>query len=544
MNATEREALLQGFELHDEMTGIVDERTLEILDQRRRNATVWDPGAVEELFEVMNDRTRELLESRAGIAGWRRRGWLVRRALFLADLLGLMIAFALAQRIYAGRMHQAGSLDGLGELLAFVVSLPVWVVAAKFYGLYGKDEEQTDHSTIDDFPGVFHLVTVCTFFFFALSRETHWFSPEFGKLLLFWAFASLGVTLCRAGARAYCRRQLDYVQNTIIVGAGEVGQLVARKLLKHSEYGLNLVGFVDGEPCERRADLDYLTVLGGPDRLPELIELLDVERVIVAFSADTGEELVKLVRSLVGFDVQIDIVPRLFDVVGPRATLHTIEGLPLVGLPPARPARSSRLLKRALDVVGSTLGLAVTAPLFLYIGLRIKLSSDGPVFFRQTRLTTDMQPFTVLKFRTMEVGTTEVAHRDFVKATLQRGAAPALGGLFKAEQNDRVTSFGRWLRKTSLDELPQLVNVLRGDMSLVGPRPSLPYEVENFELHHFERFGVRAGITGLWQVTARTHSTWAEALDLDVMYVRNWSFKLDLWLLARTPFQIFRLRTY
>ena len=153
-----------------------------------------------------------------------------------------------------------------------------------------------------------------------------------------------------------------------------------------------------------------------------------------------------------------------------------------------------------------------------------------------------MRPFVSLKFRTMKVGTAEDEHREYIRSTMNPQALPQENGLFKLERGDAVTSFGRWLRKTSLDELPQLLNVLRGDMSLVGPRPCIPYETEYFEPHHLERFSVPAGLTGLWQVTARAHSTFSEALDMDVAYARATSLSLDLRLLFRTPLQLFRQR--
>ena len=152
----------------------------------------------------------------------------------------------------------------------------------------------------------------------------------------------------------------------------------------------------------------------------------------------------------------------------------------------------------------------------------------------------DRRPFTMLKFRTMYVGTDESVHRDYIRDTMAAAASPTSNGLYKLSRTDSVTPFGNWLRRTSLDELAQLLNVVRGDMSLVGPRPCLPYETEFFEPYHFERFLVPQGITGLWQVEGRALMTPKEAFDLDVAYARAWSFRLDLSLLLRTTTQVFR----
>jgi lipopolysaccharide/colanic/teichoic acid biosynthesis glycosyltransferase len=263
--------------------------------------------------------------------------------------------------------------------------------------------------------------------------------------------------------------------------------------------------------------------------------------VIIAFSQDLHEQMLQLVFALRRCEVQIDVVPRLFEVVSPNAALHGIEGLPLVGLAPTRIPRSSRLLKRGLDIVGASLLLVLSAPLMLLIAILIRRDSPGPVFFRQVRLGIDMREFTLLKFRTMVDGTDETPHREYLSQIMTSDAQPASNNLYKLERTE-VTGVGRWLRKTSLDELPQLVNVLRGHMSLVGPRPSIPYELELFEPHHFERFLVPAGLTGLWQVEARAHSTFREALDLDAIYARGWSLGLDIRLLMRTPALIFRKR--
>ena len=469
-----------------------------------------------------------------------RRGRLVRRALLTADATGLGLAFVGAQFLF-GLGHGGVTARNLEvAVLLFVLTLPAWLATAKVYKLYDRDEERTQHSTVDDLVGVLHLVTVGVWAFYLGTRLTPAPEPNLPKLAGFWALAIVLLTGSRATARALCRRSDAYRQRTIVVGAGEIGQLVARKLLQHPEYGIELVGFVDANPRERRGDVEHVPMLGPPERLADLARQHEVERVVVAFSSEPHDRTVEMVRSLEGRGLQIDIVPRLYEIVRPNATLHDVEGLALLGLPAAKPFPFAEELKRALDVALSALALALTAPLLVYVALRIKRDSPGPVFFRQTRLGRDMREFTMLKFRTMYVDTDDAEHREYVRRTMTASALPNANGIYKLERERSITPFGRLLRKTSLDELPQLINVLRGDMSLVGPRPCLRYETENFAPHHFERFLVPAGITGLWQVTARAHSTFGEALDLDVTYARSWSLGLDLWLLLRTPLELLR----
>jgi lipopolysaccharide/colanic/teichoic acid biosynthesis glycosyltransferase len=182
--------------------------------------------------------------------------------------------------------------------------------------------------------------------------------------------------------------------------------------------------------------------------------------------------------------------------------------------------------------------LVLTAPLFAFIAWRVRRDSIGPVLFRQKRLGANMRPFTMLKFRTMNTDTGEAAHREYIRLAMDTSLAPNANGLYKLGRDDAVTSIGRWLRRTSLDELPQLINVLRGEMSLVGPRPCIDYETEYYETYHFERFLVPQGITGLWQVEGRALMTYKEALDLDVAYARGWSLRLDLSLLVRTIWMV------
>jgi len=489
-----------------------------------------------DLAPMLSERTVELLEQRRS-SSVKRRGWIVRRTLALADVVGLTVAFAVSLVLFAGSGDRNVVSDPV-EMGVFLLTLPVWIVLARVYGLYDSDEERTDHSTADDLMGVFHLVTVGSWVFFIGAILTDAADPGVSRLVTFWLLAILFVTLCRAVARGICRRTLAYLQNTVIVGAGDVGQLVARKLTSHPEYGINLVGFVDAAPKEFRNGLGDLKVLGAPERLPDIVRALDVERVVVAFSNDSHQETLDLIRSLNGLDVQIDIVPRLFEVLGTNVRVHTAEGVPLISLPYLRLSRSARLLKRALDLTITLFGLAFLGLPMLVIALLIKLDSPGPVFFRQVRRGSRERIFRIYKFRTM------VADADARKAELQslnkhncEGGDPRM---FKIDDDPRVTRVGRILRRYSLDELPQLINVVLGDMSLVGPRPLILEEDEFVVDWRRRRLDLKPGITGLWQVLGRDGIPFEEMVKLDYLYVTTWSLLNDLKLVLRTIPVLFR----
>ncbi len=495
-------------------------------------------AALDAILPHSDVRTRAILERRSR-SELLRRGWLVRRALLAADVVGLTLAFLIPLFLFEGKL-QADHVPAIGELLLFVVALPLGIVLAKLYGLYERDEERTDHSTVDDVAGVFHLVTVSVWLLYVGGLITGLSNPPIERLITFWILAVAFITAGRAIARTVCHRSTTYLQNTIIVGAGEVGQLTARKILSHQEYGINLVGFVDSQPKERREDLGHLTLLGAPEDLRELVELLDVERVIIAFSNDADSETLALIRSVQGLDVQIDIVPRLFELLGPNVGIHTIEGIPLVGLPPRRLSRSTRLVKRTLDLVASSIALLVLGPLLLALAVAIKLDSPGPVFFRQRRRGKDEQAFEIIKLRTMAADAEERKHE---LAHLNMHLAP--GGdprMFKVPNDPRITRLGGFLRRSRLDELPQLFNVLKGEMSLVGPRPIILEEDRHVAGWARRRLDCKPGMTGLWQVLGASDIPFEEMTKLDYLYVTNWSLAEDLRLIMLTIPSLFRRR--
>ena len=461
------------------------------------------------------------------------RGVVVRRWLLAADALALLLAFLV--------VHGTDT-TGFGRNLAlFAASIPLWLVGGQVFGLYDSDRKRLDHSTLDEL-GVLVLYVSFGSWLGVVIAWAFELGVGSDALVTFWAAAIVALPLSRAAGRALARRAPGYVQHTLIVGAGDVGQLLGRKLRQHPELGIRLVGFVDADPKRMRADLDGVPVLGAPGDVARLVREHDIQRVIVSFSNDRHEDELGLVHRLRDLDIHVDLVPRLFEAVGPVVAIHDVEGLKLLTLPPARTSGVSRAAKRVLDVVGATALIIALGPLMMWTALRIRRDSPGPVLFRQERLGAGMRPFDLLKFRTMVVDADDEPHREYVQTIMDPKATPAEGNLYKLSRNDDVTKVGAHLRRTSLDELPQLFNVLRGEMSLVGPRPCLEYETTMFEPHHFDRFLVPAGMTGLWQVSARANATFREALDLDAAYARNWTLGLDVKLLARTPSAVLRGR--
>jgi exopolysaccharide biosynthesis polyprenyl glycosylphosphotransferase len=358
--------------------------------------------------------------------------------------------------------------------------------------------------------------------------------------LRLWLFSSvyLGVArlvLLSIRSQAVSNRAL--ATPTLIVGAGTVGDQLASRLSGDGRYGLRPVGFLDADPLPRpdRSDAALLPVLGGPDNLAEAVHLTGARHVIVAFSAQPDHVLAQIVTDCQQLGLDVSLVPRMFESINDRATLDHIGGLPVLALHPTDPRSWQFALKHALDRTVALLALMVAAPLMAAIAIAIRATSPGGALFRQRRIGRDGRAFDLLKFRTMRDG-------DGVGAfDLPSGCAP--GGV---EGQDRRTPLGRFLREVSLDELPQLINVLRGDMSLVGPRPERPEFVERFasEVNRYQdRHRVKSGITGWAQVHGlRGQTSIADRVEWDNYYIQNWSLRLDLRIIAFTVAEVLRLR--
>jgi exopolysaccharide biosynthesis polyprenyl glycosylphosphotransferase len=348
-----------------------------------------------------------------------------------------------------------------------------------------------------------------------------------------WFFSLLFVGTGRVSLAVAQRqsRALGYVgRPTLIVGAGRVGAQVARRIEEHPEYGLRPVGFLDADPLAALDAPDRrVPVLGTPDELRRVVADVRAEHVILAFSSAPDRGLIPLARECEAMGLEVSLVPRLFESINDRVALERLGGLPLLGLRSVDPKGWQFVIKHALDRLVAAVAIVLFAPLLLAVGLAVRISSPGPVLFRQRRVGRDGQAFDLLKFRSMRL---EAPDRDVV---FRPAAGSAPGGI---EGADRRTVVGRCLRRTSLDELPQLLNVLRGEMSMIGPRPERPEFVELFRQdldRYADRHRVKSGITGWAQVHGlRGQTSLGDRVEWDNFYIENWSLWLDFKILLLT----------
>ena len=468
----------------------------------------------------------------------RSRGWLVKRMLVLADVLGLATAFVLTE--YLAASPDPGQAGMLQEVAVFLAVIPAWVLAAKLYGLYDRDEDRADHSTGDELVGVFNAISIGAWVLVAIAVATDLIYVDLPKIFLFWVLAIVFVSTARAVARAICRRLPAYTQRTLIVGTGRVGHRVARQIRDHPEYGLELVGFVDVSPGRgEHAHLD-VPVLGRPEDLPTLVERDQIDRVIFAFSSESHDTLLPAVRACRELPARIDVVPRFFDAMGAGVTVHSLGGMALVGLGP-RACRARRRSSRGPSTSRSA---------------RQRSCSSLPPLRSSPCSSSSTRPVRSTSAR-CEWGLAIV--RSACASSARWWSAPtslkceighlnhyAVNGgdtrMFKAKDDPRTTRVGRVLRRFSLDELPQLVNVLKGDMSMVGPRPLILDEDQHIADWGRRRLDLKPGITGPWQVLGRNGIPLDEMVTMDYLYVTNWSLMRDVVLMLRTVPAVVRSR--
>ena len=440
---------------------------------------------------------------------------MVRRVLAAADL----IAVATALLAVLGR--RSASWHDVAWIL---LVLPGWMLLLHAYRLYDDDIRRFNRGVMRDGPDVVHAVLVGSMLFWLYTTATPLPVADAGALLLFACVAGAGILAMRVAARQAMRHVLG-PERVVIVGDSASIPLLARKLQDHREYHVELAGVVSGAEVIA-SDGPLLLCRPGELDLAAVAARHRIDRVILAGPAAIPGVLADVVRRAHRLGLKVDYLPHPLDVVGARVEVDDIEGVTVFGLYPPVLCRSSRCLKRAMDVVGALALLVVTAPLMVLVAGAVKLDSRGPVLFRHERIGRGGRPFTIAKFRTMVEGAAVMAEQLRVDSRDPHWLL--------LDRDPRITRMGRLLRRSSLDELPQLWSVLRGDMSLVGPRPLVRAEDQRITGWGRGRLDLTPGLTGLWQVLGRTSIPFEEMVKLDYLYVTNWSAWGDVQLLLRT----------
>jgi exopolysaccharide biosynthesis polyprenyl glycosylphosphotransferase len=419
-------------------------------------------------------------------------------------------------------------LDAAGAALHWpmiVLAILVWTLTLVSLGVY---RPQRFAHVVDELQAAVVAISVATLLFAGVL----YFSYRALSRLLYVYFFVLDVVLASV-ARLVLRQVMDGRQeenrrNVLIVGAGRLGRRVVRSLEPCTWMGIQVVGYLDDDPGKQGERYASQPVLGTLSRAEQVVAEQDVREVIIALPMEAHGRLSELMARLQTLPVNIKAVPDYSEMVFFRSTLEEFGGIFFVGLKEPVIGPIDRLLKRAFDVIMAAVGLVLLAPLFLVIGLAVRLTSPGPIFYASRRVGEGGRNFHMYKFRTMYQGAD--AHEEELVQETDDGRL-----LFQKREDDpRITPVGCFLRRYSLDELPQLFNVLVGDMSLVGPRPELPSLVEHYEPWQRKRFGVPQGITGWWQISGRSSKAKYEHVEDDLYYIRNYSLLLDLRILWRT----------
>jgi len=414
--------------------------------------------------------------------------------------------------------------DRLGPVT--FAALPSVVVASKVIGLYERDELTLQKSTLEEAPALFQLATLYALIFWLLEEVLIDGRLGDSQVLGLWGALFASLLLGRALARRLARG-LAPVERCLVMGERAACDRIGLKLTAGGAAKVELAGCVplDGGPASG--------VLREPDDFRALVEDVGAQRLIVAPGANDSDAILDAIRMAKAVGLKVSILPRVFEVVGSSVEFDQLEGETVLGIRRFGLSRSSQLIKRAFDCAGAAVALLVLAPALALIALAVRLDSRGPVLFRQTRVGRDGRHFRMTKFRTM------VPDADRLKADLR--ALNETDGLFKIAADPRVTRIGRFLRRTSLDEFPQLINVLRGEMSLVGPRPLVVDEDRQLVGWHRRRLQLTPGMTGQWQVLGSARIPLREMAKIDYLYVANWSLWADVKILLRTvPYVVAR----
>jgi exopolysaccharide biosynthesis polyprenyl glycosylphosphotransferase len=447
----------------------------------------------------------------------------------LADLLLINVAFTLGY-VMRYELNIGGEVLEL-NYVAYSEYVPVQLMLSVImmatlavFGLYRLPRGHSFFDEVTALVGAVGFGTVLSLAAVFLTRGYTYSRWMFVFITIGAILLLIGARLVRNLAKALARRRGIGVERVLVVGGGDMGHMLMHVITTEPALGYSLVGFVSENGATPRG---RFSPLGSLNDLDSVLDSHDVDEVMIALPSAYRRMVPELVERFETMGVQTKVVPDLFEMSLTRVNINDLRGVPLIGVKRVQLTAGDQLTKRVLDLAVAVTIVAVLSPLWLLLGLAIKLDSRGPVLFRQLRVGRNGKNFYAYKFRSM---------RQNAEAELSQLQQfnEASGPLFKMRHDPRVTRVGRWLRRTSLDEMPQLLNVLRGEMSLVGPRPPVPAEVDLYEPWHRRRLEVQPGMTGLWQVSGRSEVPFDEMVMLDIYYIENWTLALDFKILLRT----------
>ncbi|MBA3442528.1 MAG: sugar transferase [Pyrinomonadaceae bacterium] len=459
----------------------------------------------------------------------------------------LLAAFYLreGEAVVTSRLTWTPDFAPYGALLPFV--LLIRLLTLVYYNLYRLRGE---FSHVDDAVRIFKatatssLLIVAAAFLYRGGFEYRTFSYARGVFVLdfFLALISYGtLRLVVRRAQTFARERAVNLIPTLVVGIGPEALLCIKEMRERPALGYRVIGVVESSLKDETAieSFEGVPIVGELENLSEVIRETGANEVIVTdprVSSDVLFDVMMRVGRRRG--IEFRIAPNLFNCLPRKTEIDQIGQLPMIRLFREPLSSAARIVKRALDTIIAALALTVLAPLWIIVAGLIKLDSKGPIFYRQERVGMDGRIFLFYKFRTMHTNANDAVHREYQRKYIAGRPDTNQGDnkrpVYKMRTDPRITRTGRVLRRLSFDELPQLLNVLRGDMRIVGPRPPIPYEVEFYELWHRKRLDMKPGLTGLWQVSGRNRLSFEEMVQLDLFYIENWSLLLDLQIILRT----------
>lgn len=460
-----------------------------------------------------------------------------RWALLVCDVLAFLLAFVVAMHLRFDA-HLSFFEPGYPPWEPMLQSLPimfgVWLAVLASSGLYRVERRRF----FMEFAGLVQSLLILSGILLSLTFFYRGFSYSRGFAILFMPLL-LGFTFFTRTAFRVVRARIESIEDhrnrVLLVGASPVAKHLWG-LSTAGECRLDVVGLLE-DGYAHGSHIEGVPVLGSPNDLVALAAAHKVRGVIVTNGKLDEQKQLELMETCLAANLEWSLVPSAYELMLDRAQIDEVAGVPLLGIRRSNIRGGNRVVKRAFDIVVATLMLVLLSPLMALVALLIKLSSKGPVLFTQMRVGENGEAFRFLKFRSMHVNNDDRIHREYTQKLITEGAAAGAdknGVVYKIQKDPRLIPIGAFIRKYSIDELPQLINVLKGDMSLIGPRPPIPYEVEVYRGWHKRRFEGPPGITGLWQVSGRNRLSFDEMVKLDIEYLENWSFTRDLKILWRT----------